>query len=93
MDHTRGKGAVGPKGPGSLAHTSGKCLHVLNGAHSKPRNDQPLVTYVGCGQARLEFVLGNDGYLRHTKYNQCVRPQGARTAEGTFVSVLTLAFR
>eukprot|EP00794_Sanderia_malayensis_P017044 gene17044-18759_t len=87
FDHTIGKGAVGPRGPGSLVHVAGKCIHVLGGAWSKPRNDQPLVTYAGCGQTRLEFILTSDGLLKHRQYGQCVRPARGATAEGTIVGV------
>ena len=85
-DHTIGKGAVGPRGPGSLVQIGGKCLHVLNGAWTKPANDQPLVTYDGCGQQRLEFQLLPNGQLKHTLYGQCVRPKGGLVADGTEVS-------
>eukprot|EP00795_Rhopilema_esculentum_P012712 gene12712-3431_t len=87
FDHTRGKGAVGPRGPGSLVQVGGKCLHVLNGAWTKPANDQPLVTYDGCGQQRLEFLLTPTGLLKHTLYGQCVRPKGGAVADGTEIGI------
>ena len=91
FDHTRGKGAVGPRGPGSLVQVGGKCLHVLNGAWTKPANDQPLVTYDGCGQQRLEFLLTPTGLLKHTRFGQCVRPKGGAVADGTEVSLMILS--
>ena len=69
-----------------MVHLGGKCIHVLGGAWNKPKDDQPLVTYEGCGQSRLQFVLTSDGLLKLSKFGQCVRPAGGRTADGTFVS-------
>jgi len=77
-------GAVGPNGPGSLRHSGGKCVHVHQGAYSKPKDDTPLVIYTGCGQDRLEFEF-TGGNLQLTKYKMCVGPRRGSTSSGTVV--------
>ncbi|XP_047128245.1 MAM and LDL-receptor class A domain-containing protein 1 isoform X1 [Hydra vulgaris] len=86
-DHTFGNGAVTLYGPGSIRHISAKCIHVLNGAHIKPKDDTTLVLYEGCGQNRLEFQLTSDGLLKLTMYNMCVRLRGDSTASETEVTI------
>ena len=59
-------GAVAKYGPGSIRHAGGKCIHVLNGAFPKPKDETQLVLYDGCGQNQLEFVFAN-GLIKLTK--------------------------
>lgn len=82
-------GAVGPYGPGSVKHSSGQCIHVSKGAWVKPKDNQPLVLYFGCGQDRLEFQLTN-GNLKLTQYNMCVGPRGGATTSGTPVNLVVM---
>ena len=77
-------GAVAKYGPGSIRHAGGKCIHVLNGAFTKPKDETQLVLYDGCGQNRLEFVFAN-GLIKLTKYNMCVKLKGGSTSSGTKV--------
>ena len=77
-------GAVAKYGPGSIRHAGGKCIHVLNGGHAKPKDETQLVLYDGCGQNRLEFVFAN-GLIKLTKYNMCVKLKGGATSSGTKV--------
>lgn len=85
-DHTYGKGAVGPNGPGSLLHVGGKCVHVDQGAWSKPKDGTSLVIYTGCGQDRLEFEYVNRN-IKLKKYDMCVGPKGGSSASGTVLVV------
>ena len=87
----RQPGAVGPNGPGSIKHSSGQCIHVKNGAYTKPASNTALVLYYGCGQDRLEFQL-TGGNLKLTKYNMCVGPRGGATTSGTVVCVISLLY-
>ncbi|XP_057298293.1 MAM and LDL-receptor class A domain-containing protein 2-like isoform X2 [Hydractinia symbiolongicarpus] len=79
-DHTFGRGAVQRQGPGSIKHSGGKCIHVLNGAFKKPKEMQPLVVYNGCGQDRLEFVLQPDGSFKMTMWKMCIAVVGGQSA-------------
>ena len=64
------------KGPGSLQHRGGKCIHVYGGAWNKPVAGTRIVFYTGCAQIRLEFQIQPDGKLIHTKYGQCLKSVG-----------------
>ena len=78
MDHTKQQGVVvSPNGPGSLQQLqSGKCVHVYLGGYTKPTPGHSVVFYDGCGEARLEFQLTSDGYIKFTKYNMCWSRRG-----------------
>ena len=78
IDHTKQQGVVvSPNGPGSLQQLlSGKCVHVYLGGHTKPSPGHSVVFYDGCGEARLEFQLTSDGYMKYTKYNMCWSRRG-----------------
>ncbi|CAB4026654.1 MAM and LDL-receptor class A domain-containing 2-like, partial [Paramuricea clavata] len=87
-DHTKGVGLLANKnhGPGSIQHRGGKCIHILLGGYTRPKDGQPLVVYRGCGQGRLEFQLFTNGTLMHTRHSMCVKPIGTVT-DGAKVGV------
>ena len=62
------------KGPGSIQHRGGKCIHIHLGGHTKPSSGQKLVFYDGCGESRLEFKIASDNKLMHVNHNMCVKP-------------------
>lgn len=78
MDHTKQQGVVvGPNGPGSLQDLlTGRCVHVYLGGRVKPQPGHSVVYYRGCGEARLEFQLTSDGYMKFTKFNMCWSRRG-----------------
>ena len=78
MDHTKQQGVVvGPNGPGSLQDLlTGRCVHVYLGGGVKPQPGHSVVYYRGCGEARLEFQLTSDGYMKFTKFNMCWSRRG-----------------
>ena len=62
-----------------MRHSGGKCIHVLLGAFTKPKEGQFLVTHDGCLEDRLEFQLWPSGILILTRYGMCVKPTGPVT--------------
>ena len=66
-------------GPGSIRHNGGKCIHHSFGAHTRPKEGDSLVTYIGCGKDRQEFRLWPNRILMFTKYGMCVKPTGPVT--------------
>ena len=68
------------QGPGSIQHSEGKCIHVLWGARTRPKEGQFLVIYRGCALLdRQEFRLWPNGILMLTKYGMCAKPIGLVT--------------
>jgi len=69
----------------SIAHFLGKCIHPL-GASTRP--GVQLVLWDSCGEERIEFLLEEDGTLRHKESGLCVGPK-AEIAESNKAVVLT----
>ncbi|CAB3992973.1 MAM and LDL-receptor class A domain-containing 2-like [Paramuricea clavata] len=85
-DHTKGPLTNKKQGPGSIRHSSSKCIHVVEGADIRPKEGYFLVIYTGCGEDRMEFRLWPNGMLMLTKYGMCVKPTGPET-DGVKVGV------
>ncbi|EDO33408.1 predicted protein [Nematostella vectensis] len=61
-----------PGHSGSISHFLGKCVHTLG---SQTRSGTQLVLYDECGQDKIEFLMEEDGTIRHKITGKCVGPK------------------
>lgn len=88
-DHTIQQGVVlSDNGPGSLQQAlSGKCLHILAGAFTKPKDGTSVVYYDGCGESRLEFSFTSTKLWKHTAFGMCIARKGGSGANADDVVI------